>query len=87
MNINELRKEINELDSELINILSRRFEVTRKIGIYKKNNNLSSIDANRLNEMIVRLENLAREKSIDPELVKELMFSIHKYVVDEHEQL
>jgi chorismate mutase len=46
-NINTLRAEIDTLDNELIDILSRRFEVTRKIGLYKKINKLNSVDWKR----------------------------------------
>lgn len=35
MNLQELRTEIDNLDSELINILSKRFIATRKIGQLK----------------------------------------------------
>ncbi len=85
-NINALRTEIDSLDNELIDILSRRFEVTRKIGLYKKTNNLDSVDEKRLDEMICRLEKLAKGRNVDQKLIREIILTIHQYVVSEHEQ-
>jgi chorismate mutase len=44
--MNELenyRKNIDELDKNLIEILAKRFEIVKKVGEYKKENNINSL--------------------------------------------
>ena len=42
-----LRKQVDELDNELMNLLSKRMRVCREIGQYKKEHNMTVFQANR----------------------------------------
>lgn len=48
----KLRKEINKIDRETIRLLRKRFEISRKIGDYKKKNNFKIRDLERENKII-----------------------------------
>lgn len=50
--IEELRKQIDEIDNEMRILFEKRIEIIKKIGIIKKENNTSIKDANRENEVI-----------------------------------
>lgn len=41
------RHKIDALDKKIAKLLAERFETSRKIGVYKKNNNLPIADAER----------------------------------------
>lgn len=47
-----LRIKITEIDKEMINILKKRIEISKKIGEFKKNNNLPIFDPKRESEII-----------------------------------
>lgn len=84
MNIQTLRNEIDNLDSQLITILSKRFIATRNIGKLKQQDNLTAIDTNRLNELCEKWVNESNEQEVNPELALQVLNTIHRFVVDEH---
>lgn len=47
-----LRKQIDELDNDLISLLAKRMRVCREIGQYKKEHNMTVLQANRYNEIL-----------------------------------
>lgn len=52
-NIEILRGEIAEIDAQLISLMAKRQQVSKKVGEYKKQNNIPVVDITR--------ENLLRE--------------------------
>lgn len=46
------RKEINYIDNEIFSLLKKRFQISRKIGNYKKKNKLKIRDIKRENGLI-----------------------------------
>jgi chorismate mutase len=49
--IENLRKQIDAVDAEIIRQLSRRFKLTHEVGKYKKKHNLKPYDKKREMEM------------------------------------
>lgn len=47
-----LREQINQLDDELMTILGQRMKVADKIGVYKKENDITILQTNRWNEIL-----------------------------------
>lgn len=47
-----LRKQIDELDNDLMSLLAKRMRVCREIGQYKKEHNMTVLQANRYNEIL-----------------------------------
>lgn len=78
----EKRIEINDLDYQVLELLSQRFEHTDEIGYLKKENNVRVFQLDRyqqlLNDHTIYSEKL---KHIDDEFVKELFELIHKYSI------
>lgn len=50
--IQALRKQIDEFDNELMNLLAKRMRVCREIGQYKKEHNMTVLQASRYNEIL-----------------------------------
>ena len=50
--ISQLRKQIDELDNELMDLLAKRMRVCREIGQYKKEHNMTVLQTNRYNEIL-----------------------------------
>lgn len=87
MNLQQLRTEIDNLDSELINVLSKRFIATRKIGQLKHEQNLEAVDTDRLNSIVENWINQSNEKEVNPELALQIINTIHRFVISEHREL
>src|SRR3954449_4718516 len=51
----KMRQQIDHLDDELMQILSERMKVAEKIGLYKKQNNITILQTNRWNEILERI--------------------------------
>ena len=73
-----LRQEIDKIDSELIDILSRRMLVSREIGQYKKEHSMPVFQVGRHDDVIKTRIRLARELGIDEEFMKTLLRAIHE---------
>ena len=50
--IQTLRKQIDELDNDLMELLAKRMRVCREIGQYKKEHNMTVLQTNRYNEIL-----------------------------------
>ena len=71
--IAKLRKEIDEIDKQLINLLSKRKEIVLKIGKIKKENKLRIEDKKREKDIIRRIETMSKKKNVDPTLAKKII--------------
>lgn len=52
MNLDELRKQIDEIDQKMINLFKDRMHVSQMIGEFKKINKLPVFDQNREQEIL-----------------------------------
>jgi len=70
----QLRTEIDKLDWELLDILSRRMEIVKEIGVYKKENNITILQIKRWREIIenrlMNGKNLGLEKAFLQKLLE-----------------
>lgn len=58
-----LRKEIDNIDGELVDLFERRMEIVLKISEYKKENNIPILNSSREKEVIKRNVQRLRNKS------------------------
>ncbi|NNG27732.1 MAG: chorismate mutase [Ignavibacteriaceae bacterium] len=72
----EYRKKINEVDSEIIKLLAKRREMSREI-IRLKNENQNSIrDRAREKELLTQLIELGKKEGLDSDFVKKVFHQI-----------
>lgn len=62
MSMDEYRKKINEIDSEIVRLYKERMEVAKLIGEYKKENGLPIKDSRREKELLNTLSEMAGEE-------------------------
>jgi len=74
--LEELRRAIAALDSDLVDLLARRLRLATEIGEIKKQLGLPVLDPAREAEVVRRGAALARERGVDPELVRDLLWRI-----------
>jgi len=70
--INNLRKKINEINNELINLLAERQKLCKEIGKIKKQEGLKIIDKEREQEMLSELKEKAKKLNLDEEYIENL---------------
>ena len=76
--INELRKHIDELDNNLMDLLSKRRRVSREIGQYKKEHNMTVLQTSRYNEILDKRGAQGSLCGMDAKFIKEIFEAIHE---------
>lgn len=84
MDLTKLRAEIDELDAQWVEILAKRFAVTRQVGELKASSSLPSVDPARETAQFARLQSLAESHGVPPALVTDVLRLIIDEVVREH---
>ena len=63
MDISELRKEIDDIDSQLVDLYCRRMDTAREIGRYKQENGLPVLDSERERNLLNKVAAQAGEEN------------------------
>lgn len=83
MDIKFLRNQIDEVDNQILQTLSRRFKTAKKIGQLKVKNNLSVEDSDRETRLMEKI----RDKSIEYKLSSDFTRRLFKLILDESKRL
>ena len=86
-NLNELRRQIDKLDDELIDLLARRMQVSAEIGRYKKAHNMSVLQSQRYEEILARRARQAVEAGMDREFMRSVMQAIHEESIRQQQRV
>ena len=70
--LEEYRKEIDTLDVELIDVLSRRIEVVRKVGELKAGTDISVVQPARAHAVKNRAAEMGVSKGLDEAFVRKI---------------
>ncbi len=81
------RASIDRLDALLVYTLAERFKQTQAVGRLKAEHSLPPSDPAREAQQMARLEQLAHEADLDPELAKKFLTFIISEVIRHHEKL
>ncbi|HPH22580.1 MAG TPA: chorismate mutase [Chitinophagaceae bacterium] len=76
-NLEKLRQQINQLDDELMQILSQRMKVAEKIGLYKKENNITILQTNRWNEILEKATAKGDKIGLSKEFITRYFDAVH----------
>jgi chorismate mutase len=77
-NLESLRRQIDEVDDELIALLTQRLKIARKIGGFKGKNNIALYQPERWNEVVTRYMSKADLYDLDPKFISILLAAIHE---------
>ncbi len=76
--IQQLRKQIDTLDNQLMELLAKRMEVCREIGRYKKEHNMTVLQTGRYNEILEKRGVQGSLTGMSPEFVAKVFENIHE---------
>ncbi len=77
-NLDALRQQIDECDNQLIEILAKRMRVSREIGLFKKEHNMTVFQSGRYDEILNKRGIQAVQCGMASEFMKKVFEAIHE---------
>tara|TARA_X000001036_G_scaffold114176_2_gene107195 strand:- start:1076 stop:2035 length:960 start_codon:yes stop_codon:yes gene_type:complete len=75
--LDEIRDNIDDVDKEIIDIISKRIQLVEKIGEFKKEQDLTTFQVDRWNEIFKSRIDWAKEKGLDKDFIEDFYKVIH----------
>ena len=82
-NLAELRREIDGIDEQLLELLAKRMRISREIGIYKKEHNMPILQSPRYSEILEKRSNMGEQMELNTDFVKNILKNIHEESVQQ----
>lgn len=76
--LEDYRKHLDELDDDLIQLLSKRMKICENIGTYKKENNVMVLQMNRWEEILNHRIKMGLAMGLNAKFIKQQMEIIHE---------
>lgn len=77
-NLSQLRRQIDELDNNLLELLAHRMRVSKEIGQYKKEHSMPILQEQRYDEILSKRVSQAEQMGMDGEFMKTVLVAIHE---------
>jgi len=77
-NLTELRRQIDGVDEQLLELLAKRMRISREIGVYKKEHNMPVLQSPRYNEILENRTKSGVALELSPDFVEKIMTYIHE---------
>ena len=77
-NIDQLRSQIDVIDENLLNLLASRMKISRKIGEYKKENNIAILQTSRWDAILEDMVKRGSECGLSEKFVTAVFNAIHE---------
>ena len=72
-----LREQINQVDDELLTLLGQRMKLSDKIGMYKRDNDITILQTNRWNEILERAFQKGEQLGLTKEFITKYFDAVH----------
>lgn len=82
-----LRKQIDEIDMSINEILAKRMRISREIGQYKKEHDMAILQTNRYDEIIKQRQAQGQSMGMDPDFMKAIYEAIHEESVRQQSEI
>lgn len=86
-NLSALRRQIDELDNSLLELLARRMRVSKEIGQYKKEHNMPILQVQRYDEILQKRISQAEQMDMDADFMKTVLVAIHEESVRHQQEI
>jgi len=81
------RKQIDFIDKKMLTLLQKRFDITDKVWLYKRQNNISILQPQRYKSLLEEKIKIWKQYNLDEEFIKKIFDVIHTYSVKSQEKL
>jgi chorismate mutase len=85
--IEDLRFKIDECDDKLMNILEKRMNLIKAIGIYKKENNMTILQPGRWDEVLGKSIEKGIQKNLNEKFVSNIFKTIHQESINKQTKI
>src|SRR5258706_2708869 len=75
--LEKLREQINHIDDELMQLLGQRMKIADKIGVYKRDNNITILQTNRWNAILERAFVKGEKLGLGKEFITKYYDAVH----------
>ena len=76
--LSDLRKQIDEFDDQLLSLLAKRMRVSKEIGTFKKEHDMTIVQTDRYDEILSKRIAQATEMKMNPEFMRVVLEAIHE---------
>lgn len=76
--LSALRRQIDEIDEQLLELLAKRMRVSREIGTFKKEHNMTVVQTERYDEILNKRISQAEKMDMNPEFMRVVLEAIHE---------
>jgi chorismate mutase len=77
-NLAELRRQIDNIDEQLLELLSKRMRISREIGVYKKEHNMPVLQSPRYSEIMEKRSSMGEAMELNPDFIRDILKEIHE---------
>jgi chorismate mutase len=77
-NLSELRRQIDNIDEQLLEFLAKRMRISREIGVYKKEHNMPVLQSPRYSEILEKRSIMGEAMELNIDFVREILKEIHE---------
>lgn len=85
--IAKLRLQIDEYDTKLIETLGKRMQISDKIGVLKKENNVAVLQNKRWKEILEKMIAEGLQENLGEEFIQQLFRAIHQESINHQEKI
>lgn len=85
--LTSLRRQIDELDDSLLELLAKRMRISGEIAKFKKENNMSVLQTGRYDEILTKRIEQAKEMGMDESFIHVILEAIHEESVRKQMEL
>jgi chorismate mutase len=77
-NLTELRRQIDQIDEQFLELLAKRMRVSREIGVYKKEHNMPVLQSPRYREILEKRSYMGGTMDLNADFIKGILQAIHE---------
>lgn len=83
----ELRVQIDKIDEEVIELFEKRMKIADKIGFFKKENNITILQASRWDEILNKMIQEGELKGLSSEFITRIFRAVHQESINHQEKI
>ena len=77
-NLSALRRQIDGIDEQVLELLAKRMRVSREIGVYKKEHNMPILQSPRYSEILENRSDMGQQMDLNTDFIKKILSLIHE---------
>jgi chorismate mutase len=85
--LDELRKQIDQLDDQLLDLLKERMKISEAIGKYKFENNITILQTRRYDEVLNNRRERGSQRGLNEDFITKIFESIHEESINRQSEI